>query len=152
MSDMQNSETQAGLAIGEIDRRKLMGGMAALTAASTIATPALAAMAGTDPSLRTYRARYATLGGTIVDGFFAAPRGKAGLGVVLVMPEGAGAEEIALRYARNGYLAIAPDFTKAQGKASAGATRATKVAEVLRAVPGLKRTGLGNGRVAVVAA
>src|SRR3569623_1394987 len=111
MSDMHDEQAAMGLGMAAVNRRKLMGGIAA-------------------------------------------PKGKADLGVVLVVPanDGATAEEIALRYARKGFLAIAPDFAQAQGKAAAGAARDTKVAEVMRAMPGLEKIMQGNGRVTVVAA
>jgi len=152
MSDMHDQDTAGGLSVTAIDRRKLMGGMAVLTAASTVATPSLAAVA--DPEVRALRTTYALRGGMMINGFFAAPKGKNDLGVVLVMPanDGEAVEEIALRYARSGFLAIAPDLTKAQGDAAAGAARDTKVAEVMRAMPGLKKIMQGNGRVTVVAA
>ena len=152
MSDMHDQDTAIGLGMAAIDRRKLMGGMAVLTAASTVAAPALAAVAG--PEVRTLRAAYALRNGMTINGFFAAPKGKGDLGVVLVVPanDGEAVEEIALRYARSGFLAIAPDFAKAQGDAGAGAARTTKVAEVMRAMPGLKKMMQGNGRVTVVAA
>jgi hypothetical protein len=152
MSDMHDQQAAMGLGMAAVNRRKLMGGMAALTVASTVASPAIAAVAG--PDVRTLRAAYALRGGMTINGFFAAPKGKADLGVVLVVPanDGATAEEIALRYARKGFLAIAPDFAQAQGKAAAGAARDTKVAEVMRAMPGLEKIMQGNGRVTVVAA
>jgi hypothetical protein len=152
MSDMHDQDAATGLGMAAIDRRKLMGGMAVLTAASTVATPAFAAVAG--PEVRTLRAAYALRGGMTINGFFAAPKGKTGLGVVLVVPanDGEAGEEIALRYAHSGFLAIAPDFAKAQGNAAAGAARDTKVAELMRAMPGLKKIMQGNGRVTVVAA
>ena len=152
MSDMHDQDTAAGLSKATVNRRALMGGMAALTAASTVAAPALAAVTG--PDVRSLRVAYALRGGMTINGFFAAPKGKGDLGVVLVVPanDGDAVEEIALRYARSGFLAIAPDFAKAQGEAGAGAARATKVAEVIRAMPGLKKLMQGNGRVTVVAA
>jgi hypothetical protein len=152
MSDMHDQGTAVGLGMAAIDRRKLMGGMAALTVASTVASPALATVTGAD--VRTLRAAYALRGGMTINGFFAAPKGKADLSVVLVVPanDGAAAEEIALRYAHSGFLAIAPDFAKSQGKAVAGASRDAKVAEVMRAMPGLEKMMQGNGRVTVVAA
>lgn len=152
MSDMHDQDMTAGLGMASINRRKLMGGMAVLSAASTVASPAFAAVSG--PDVRTLRAEYALRGGMRINGFFAAPKGKSDLGVVLVVPanDGEAVEEIALRYARSGFLAIAPDFAKAQGAATAGAARDTKVAEVMRAMPGLKKMMQGNGRVTVVAA
>jgi hypothetical protein len=152
MSDMHDQDTPVGLSAASIDRRKLMGGIAVLAAASTVAAPALAAVTG--PDVRTLRAAYALRGGKTINGFFAAPKGKGDLGVVLVVAanDGEAVEEIALRYARSGFLAIAPDFAKAQGDAGAGAARDTKVAEVMRAMPGLKKMMQGNGRVTVVAA
>lgn len=150
MSDMQHDET--GLGAMAIDRRKLMGGAAVLAAASTVAAPTLAAVSG--PELRTLCADYALRGGKRINGFFAAPKGKGDLDVVVVVPDNDAEprEEIARRYARNGYLAIAPDFAQSQGNAPAGAARDAKVAEVLRAMPGLKKMMCGNGRVTVVAA
>ncbi len=152
MADMHADATTMSLGLAAIDRRKLMGGMAALTAASTVAAPSFAAVSGT--RLRTFRARYAVRGHVVINGFFAAPSGKTDLDVVLVVPanDGAPVEDIARRYADNGFFAIAPDFTKAQGKAGAGAARDAKVAEVMRALPGLKRMMHGSGRVTVVAA
>lgn len=152
MSDIHDQDTAAGLGTVAIDRRKLMGGMAVLTAASTVAAPAFAAVTGSD--LRTLCASYALRGGKRINGFFAAPQGKADLDVVLVVPanDSEPAEEIARRYARNGFLAIAPDFAKAQGGAPAGAARDAKVAEILRAMPAMKKMMCGNGRVTVVAA
>lgn len=136
-----------------IDRRKFMGRAAVLGVASVVAAPAMAAIKADDAGLRTLRARYELRNGTMITGLFAAPKGKTDLDVVLVMPaNGASAEEVALRYADRGYLAIAPDLAKAQGRASAGAARETKVAEVMRALPGLKRMMNGNGRVVIVTA
>ena len=152
MSDMHDQDTATGLGALAIDRRKLMGGMAVLTAAGTVATPSFAAVAG--PELRTLCASYALRGGKRINGFFAAPKGKADLDVVLVVPanDSEPAEDIARRYARNGFLAIAPDFAKAQGDVPAGAARDAKIAEVLRAMPAMKKMMCGNGRVTVVAA
>jgi len=152
MVEMHDDAATMGVGFAAIDRRKLMGGMAALTAASAVAAPALAAVSGA--GLHTFRARYAVRGSVVINGFFAAPKGKTDLDIVLVVPanDGTPVEEIARRYANNGFLAIAPDFTKAQGKASAGAARDAKVAEVMRALPGLKRMMHGSGRVTVVAA
>ncbi len=136
-----------------IDRRKFMGRAAALGVASAVAAPAMAAIKGNDAGLRTLRARYELRNGTMITGLFAAPKGKTDLDVVLVMPaNGAAAEDIALRYADRGYLAIAPDLAKAQGRASVVATREAKVAEVMRTLPGLKRMMNGNGRVVIVTA
>jgi carboxymethylenebutenolidase len=150
---MENARVSANRVITTIDRRKLMGGIAVLGAASALAAPAMAAIKRDDAGLRTIRARYALRNGTMITGFFAAPKGKTDLDVVLVMPANdAAAEDIARRYAGNGYLAIAPDFAKAQGKAVAGAARDAKVAEVMRAMPGLKRMMNGNGRVVIATA
>jgi hypothetical protein len=152
MSGMHDQDTVTGLGAVAIDRRKLMGGMAVLTAASTVTVPAFAAAA--DAELRTHCASYALRGGMRINGFFAAPKGRNDLDVVVVVPanDSEPGEEIARRYARNGFLAIAPDFTKSQGNAPAGAARDAKMAEVLRAMPGLKKMMCGNGRVTVVAA
>jgi hypothetical protein len=152
MSDMGDQDKAIGLGTSAIDRRKLMAGLAMLTAASAVAGPAFATVTG--PELCTMRVAYALRGGVTINGFFAAPMGKGGLGVVLVVPDedGGAVEEIAMRYARSGFFAIAPDFAKSQGSAAAGAPRATKVAEVMRAMPGFKKIMKGNGKVTVVAA
>ncbi len=150
---MEKARVVANRGVTAIDRRKVMGGMAVLGAASALAAPAMAAIKHDGAGLRTLRARYALRNGTMITGLFAAPKGRGDLDVVLVMPANDGAaEEIALRYASNGYLAIAPDFTQAQGKASTGAGRDAKVAEVMRAMPGFKRLMNGNGRVVIVTA
>lgn len=151
--NLENARGRANRGVMAIDRRKMMGAMAVLGATSAVAAPAMAAIKRDGGGLRTIRARYVLRNGTMITGFFAAPKGKSDLDVVLVIPANdAAAEDIALRYAGNGYLAIAPDFAKAQGKASAGASRDAKVAEVMRAMPGFKRLMNGNGRVVIVAA
>ncbi len=137
-----------------VDRRKLIGGMAMLGVASAVATPAMASFAQGDSRVRAFHARYALSNGKAINGFFAAPRGKQSLDVVLVMPsnDASLSEAVARSYAVRGYLAIAPDFAKAQGDASAGASRDAKAAELMRSIPAMKRMMRGSGRVAIVTA
>src|SRR6202008_2464397 len=96
--------------------------------------------------------RYVISGGTILDGYFAAPRGKSDLGVVVVIHDENGlnakAEETARRYALAGYYAVAPDLRKNFG----GLARDAQIAAMVKTAPQLKRVPRGNGQVMIVSA
>ena len=142
-----------------INRRGLMG-IAALSVAGSVAglaAPAAAAVAPpADARLSTFKGRYAIDGGKIINGYFASPRGKTKLDVVLVIPGEQGLDArtraVVRRHALAGYLAIAPDLAATQGDVPAGASRDAVLAEVIAVVPNLRRLPFGNGKVTVVAA
>ena len=134
-------------------------GIAALSVAGSaagLAAPAAAAMASADSRLATFKGRYAIHGGKIINGYFASPRGKTQLNVVLVIPGEQGldarTQAAVRRHALAGCLAIAPDLTAKQGNVPAGAGRDAILAELIAAVPNLKHLPHGNGRVTVIAA
>jgi hypothetical protein len=161
---MSNLNDRAGTAIdgliqAPLGRRSVMRRMAALSVAPVVAgsgilgfAGAASAATGTDPRLNANRLRYAIRGGKIIDGYFAAPRGKSNLGVVVVIHDEDGldakAEETARRYALAGYYAIAPDLPATFKSGS----RDAMIADMMKTVPNLKRFAQGNGKVSVVAA
>lgn len=129
--------------------------VAALSAAPAVFGFAGSAFAATDNSLNARNVRYVLRGGKVLEGYFASPRGKANLGVVVVMPDQASvdakAQETARRYAHAGYLAIAPDL----GATFKGGSRDAMVAQMMKTVPELKRLSHSNSkvsRIGVVAA
>jgi carboxymethylenebutenolidase len=152
------------IATKPLRRRSVVSAMVAVPIATSavagFAAPAMAAPTATattiDPAdrrLSTFKGRYALANGKIVDGYFASPRGKTKLNVVLVMPKGetldAEAENEARHHALAGYLAIVPDL-KATSGASSLAGRDAMIADMMTAMPGLKRMAHGNGHVRVV--
>jgi carboxymethylenebutenolidase len=154
-----NDQPVAGLeALGAapIGRRSVVRRMAALSAAPAIAGSGLLGFAGpafaaTDDSRLNMRdVRYALRGGKTLTGYFASLRGKANLGVVVVMPDQVGvdakAQETARRYAHAGYLAIAPDL----GATFKGGSRDAMVAEMMNTVPELKRLSHSNSKAAKI--
>ena len=103
---------------------------APLMAQTAIATPAEGLDAGTV---------HYTVGGFSVPAYRAAPAGKTGLPVVLVIQEIFGVHEyiadVCRRLAKAGYLAIAPDLYARQGDASGYTDIAKLMAEVVSKVP-----------------
>ena len=160
MSDF-NDQPVAGFDGGmSVGRRGAMRRIAALSVAPAIAGSgvlgfagaALAATSTNDSRLRVSRTRYAIRGGRIIDGYFAAPRGKINLGMVVVIHDEEGldakAEDTARRYALAGYQAIAPDLRAT----FRGDSRDAMLAELVHQLPNLKRSALSNGKVSIVAA
>ncbi|MGY4396818.1 hypothetical protein ACVWZA_002003 [Sphingomonas sp. UYAg733] len=166
-----SNETDLGAAPVEtivtkpLNRRSVVGGMAAVPiAASAVAgfsAPAMAApsMAAaidpTDSRLSIFKGRYALANGKIVEGYFASPRGKTKLNVVVLMTRGdtldAETENEARRHALDGYLAIVPDLKATSGTSALGG-RGAMLADMMTAIPGLKRMSHGNGHVRVIGA
>lgn len=160
MSDFTDQPI-TGLGRTPVGRRSALRRIAALSVAPAVAGSGVLGFAGSafaatdDSRLNTRQLRYALCGGKILDGYFASPRGKANLGVVVVMPDQVGidakAQETARRYALAGYLAIAPDL----GATFKGGSRDAMVAEMMKTVPQLKRLAHANSkvsRISVVAA
>lgn len=154
MSDINDRPVAGFEALGRkpVGRRTVM---AAISAAPAVFGFAGSAFAATDDGLNARSLRYALRGGKVLDGYFASPRGKANLGVVVVMSDQAGvdakAQETARRYAHAGYLAIAPDL----GATFKGGSRDAMVAQMMKTVPELKRLSHSNSkasRINVVAA
>jgi len=153
MSDIDDQPVAAleTLCRAPVGRRSMMRRMAALSAAPAMFGFAGSAFAMTDDtSLNTRRVRYALRGGKVLEGYFASPRGKSNLGVVVVMPDEIGvdakAQETACRYAQAGYLAIAPDL----GATFKGGSRDAMVAQMMKTVPELKRLSHSNSKVAKI--
>jgi carboxymethylenebutenolidase len=149
----------AGLVQAPLGRRAVMGRLAAMPVASAVAGSGIigfassaAAATGTDPRLQAKNQRFAISGGRILDGYFASPRGKTNLDVIVVLHGENGldtlAEETARRYALSGYFAVAPDL----GKNFAGLSRDGQIAEMVKLAPKLKRLPHGNGNVRIVSA
>lgn len=139
---------------GQVSRRSFLGRAGAVSAAGVVAAGAInpaAAFAGS--RMRTYKGKYAIDSHRVIDGFMAAPRGKTGLDVVVVVSESgkldAAAEATARRYAASGWIAIAPDLAATYGKAG---DKQAMVAALTRDLPRLKRLSHSSGKVAVVAA
>lgn len=156
-----NDRPVAGIdGVTPVGRRSAMRRIAALSVAPAIAGSgvlgfagsAFAATSGDDSRLNASKVGYAIRGGKIIHGYFASPRGKTNLGVVVVIHDENGldakAEDVARRYALAGYQAIAPDL-RATFK---GASRDAMIAEMVKQLPHLKRSALGNGTVSIVAA
>lgn len=154
MGEIDSTDASIGsrLAAAVIGRRKLIGSFAAVSAVATVGMPAFAA---SDANLRTFHARYAIHGGSILAGYFAAPKGQQGLDVVVVLGDEATTpaqvEASARRYANAGYLAIAPDLA-ATYRDQPLASRAAMVDHLMKALPNLKRLPQGSGTVKVVSA
>jgi carboxymethylenebutenolidase len=153
MSDINDQPVVGFEELGRtpVGRRGVMRRMAALSAAPAVLGFAGSAFAATDDTrLNARKVRYALRGGKVLDGYFASPRGKANLGVVVVMPDQIGADakaqETARRYAHAGYLAIAPDL----GATFKGGSRDAMVAEMMKTVPELKRLAHGNSKVSKI--
>lgn len=144
---MNNNQT------GQVNRRSFLGRAGAVSAAGVVAAGTInpaAAFAGS--SVRTYKGKYAVDSHRVIDGFMAAPRGKTGLDVVVVVSESgkldAAAEATARRYAASGWIAIAPDLSATYRSTD----KQAMVAALTRDLPRLKRLSHSSGKVAVVAA
>ena len=162
MSDIIDQPATTGISSivqAPVGRRTMMRRMAALPVASAVAGPGIVGFAtsavaatGSDSRLRAENLRFAISGGRILDGYFAWPRGKADLDVIVVLHGENGldgtAEETARRYASSGYFAVAPDL----GKNFAGLDRASQIAEMVKLAPKLKRLPSGNNNVRIVSA
>jgi hypothetical protein len=141
-----------------VNRRGLMvkgGGLAAAAsvAATGMASPAFAALAGDDSGISTVRGPYAIHGGSIVHGFIAAPRRGGEIDVIVVLGAGdrsdSAAEATARRYARGGYLAMAPDLHATFG-GNGAASSATLRAKLNAIKPMLEYLPRSSGRVRFV--
>ena len=162
MTDVTDQPVAAGISSlvqAPLGRRSMMRRMAALPVASAMAGTGIvgfatsaAAATGVDPRLHAKNLRFAISGGRILDGYFASPRGKTNLDVIVVLHGENGldatAEETARRYALSGYFAVAPDL----GKNFAGLDHGSQVAEMVKLAPKLKRLPHGNGNVRIVSA
>ncbi len=136
------------------NRRGFIGRVAAAPAI-VAATSGVATAAGFGPAIKVYKGRYAIDGHRIVDGFFASPRGKARMDMVVVIPAtgtlDAAAETMARSYAADGYMAIVPNLPTSYRAASIGGKPAM-VAALMRDMPRIRAMAQSSGKVAVVAA
>lgn len=155
MNEVSNGAVAMSMA--PVSRRKFVGRCAAAPVA-VIAAGVLAptaASAATGGSVTTYKGKYSLDGHRIVNGFFARPRGRTGLDVIVVVSESgaldAAAEAKARSYAAQGWLAIAPDLPSTYKGASI-AGKAAMVESLMADMPRLKRLSRASGKVALVAA
>jgi carboxymethylenebutenolidase len=161
MTDVTDQPVGAGIASlvqAPLGRRTMMRRMAAVPVASAVAGSGIgfatsaAAATGLDQRFQAQNLRFAISGGRILDGYFASPRGKTNLDVIVVLHGenglDAAAQETARRYAQSGYIAVAPDL----GKNFAGLDHGSQVAEMLKLAPKLKRLPRSNGNVRIVSA
>lgn len=149
MSNISNVAASRGI----VSRRAFLGHAGVGAAAAGVAiNPAAAALSGA--GIKTFKGKYAIDGHRVVDGFMAAPRGKANLDVVVLVTENgkldAAAETAALGYAASGWLAIAPNLP-ATYRGAAPAGKPAMVEALTRDLPRLKRLARGSGKVAIVA-
>ncbi len=110
-----------------LDRRRFMTQLARLsggTACAAALLPLLAANASAAPLVeaadaRLQTARVAIAGGVELDGYLAQPKGDGPLPAVIVIHENRGLnahiEDVARRFALEGFLALAPDFLAPSG-------------------------------------
>lgn len=159
MSDNDNQPMSETIDMGgaPLGRRAAMQRIAALAVAPVVAGSAVLGFGGSalaavdDSRLNARKLRYALRGGKIISGYFASPRGEANLGLVVVIHDQNGldakAEAAACRYALAGYQAVTPDLA-----ASFKGSRDAMIAQLVAQTPNLKRSALGNGKVAFVAA
>ena len=154
MSDIDRVAGMVGarVAATPVGRRTLMGSIAALSMVGIAETPAFAAASST---IKTFRGRFGIHGGAIINGYFAAPRGRSELDTIVVLPGKdslpARTQAVAARYAAAGYLAIAPDLA-ATYRGGAFPSRDKMIADFSRQLPNLKRMPLSNGSIRVVIA
>ena len=136
--------------LGSLDRRTALGALGAVAGAVGVGgfgLPALAAPPAA--SLYIFKGLYAIDGGRIIDGYFAAPKGKNRLPVILLIHDAQGydslAEATAQRYAKAGYCAIAPNLATT----CFATTYEARLAEIQALAPRLSKFPLGNGKVAI---
>lgn len=138
-----------------VNRRQAMTcvGAVAGVAAIGIAGPAWAT-SSTDRRLRIHEGRYAIDSHKVVEGYFATPRGRTGMDVLVVIPGEGGIDDsvrdLVRRHALAGKIAIAPDLARTAG--TRFASRDALIADFIAHAPRLKRHGRGNGTVRIVAA
>lgn len=143
-----------------ISRRAVVTSTALLSASAALAAgmPAAAAAAvkADDPALRSFEARYAIHGGSIIEGYFTAPRAPDTLDVVVMLPGDAGItpdlKAAARRQATGGAMVIVPDLAASASASARRAGRDAMVAEIMAQVPNLRHLSRGTGRVRVIAA
>lgn len=137
---------------GPVSRRGFIGCMGALPVAGVAVSGAASAMTASNLSI--YKGEYAIDSKRVVQGYFAAPRGRQSLDIVLVLPgEGmtaAQTEAKARGFAAQGWLAIAPDLPKTYRGAALGG-RPALVAAMMRDLPRFKAMARGSGKVVVAA-
>ena len=148
-----------GASHSSISRRGAIARVAFAAAAGMVApglTPTARAALGTDDGLNVFKGRYALRGGRVIDGYFVAPKGKAGLDVVVLLHGEAGLDAgtcaLAHRYARAGKLAIVPDMPATYKGVSALAGRDAHLADLKRLSAAFGRHLRGNGKVEFVSA
>ena len=151
----QIDEANGAVAGFAVNRRGLIvkgGAMAAASVvAAGIASPAFAALSEENAGIMAVRGPYAIHGGSVIDGFMAAPKGGGEVDVVVVVGAdgraGAAQEAAARRYAKAGCFALAPDLHTTFGGNGASARGKLKALE-----PMLAYLPRSSGRVRFVTA
>ncbi len=140
-----------------VDRRGAITRMTALSAGAVIAGNVATAAWATNPQdrrLSIYEGKYAIDGHKVVDGYFATPRGRTGMDVLVVIPGAGGIDDatrdLVRRHALAGKIAFAPDLAKTT--VARFASRDAMIADFVHNAPRLRRLARGNGTVRVVAA
>ena len=140
-----------------LDRRAMIKRVAAVSAAGVACTAAPAAFAAAPevgPAIFTYDRGYAVADGTLIRGYYAAPRGKTNLDVLVLVTESglahADAQAKARRYAQAGYIVFAPDLHATYGRDPLGG-RDDQMARLSATASALKKLPRGSGNVKVLA-
>lgn len=140
-----------------VTRRQAIGRAAAVSAATVVATSVAApawATDAADPRLRTFEGCYAIDSHKVVDGYFARPRGRTGMDVLVVIPRGTdisdAERDLARRHALGGQIAFVPNLARTNGNAAI--SRDAMVADFLTHTPRFAKQTHANGTVRVVAA
>lgn len=146
--------TAQALATTPVSRRGFFatcGAVSAAGAAASVAGPAWAATTG----MRTYEGAYALGAHNLVFGYFANPRGKTDLDVVVIVPDKgrvtAKTRALARQHAAQGRMAVVPDLLATYGKAALGGVPAMTAA-LMADKARYRRLPLGSNRVTFVAA
>lgn len=140
-------------------RRGAIGSMAALaaTAGAGAGLPGAALAAGltegTAP-VRTFSGRYTLPDDLSVEGLIVRPLRRSQFDVVLLLhaegQSGASLRQAATRYARSGYLVVAPDLRASFGRRAGGTGHDALMAAAASARSSLARMARGSGKVTIV--
>lgn len=139
---------------GTVNRRQAIGSVAAASAVAVVAGGLAAPAQASDARLQIFEGKYAFDGHKIVDGYFATPRGKMGMDILLVIPGEAGLDDsvraLVRRHALAGKAVIAPDLAKTAGGRLM--SRDAMIADLVSHIPRMRKHVRGNGRLTVLSA
>lgn len=151
---VDRAKTAEALVDTPVSRRRFFatcGAVSAAGAAIGIAGPAFGATTG----LRTFEGAYGLGARNLVFGYFANPRGRTNLDVVVIVPDSgkvtAKAKALARQHAAQGRMAVVPDLVATYGTAALGGVPAMTAA-LMADKARYHRLPLGSERVTFVAA